>query len=125
MINSNKIHYKYHKTNTIHKGCFELELSKDAKSSLNPLAFIRIYNEINILEKSLYSILSAIQRGVIRYYDCTDGSEEVIINFCNRFPTFKYPYNIQTSITPPLNTIINYLLIITGLRVLYQRMNGW
>lgn len=44
------------------------------------------------------SILPAIQRGIIAYNDCTDGSEEIILDFCAKYPTFipaKYPHHIQ------------------------------
>ena len=42
--------------------------------------------------------MPAIQRGVIAYNDCTDGSEEIILEFCAKFPTFipaKYPHSVQ------------------------------
>ena len=44
------------------------------------------------------SILPAIQRGIIAYNDCTDGSEEIILDFCAKYPTFipaKYPHHIE------------------------------
>lgn len=44
------------------------------------------------------SILPAIQRGIIAYNDCTDGSEEIILDFCAKYPTFipaKYPHSVQ------------------------------
>ncbi|BEG56914.1 hypothetical protein NHP21005_06020 [Helicobacter sp. NHP21005] len=56
-------------------------------------------NEIATLEACLSSILSAIQRGVIGYNDCDDGSAEYILEFCQKFPTFipvAYPYEIVT-----------------------------
>ncbi len=43
-------------------------------------------------------MLPAIQRGVIGYNDCDDGSAEVILDFCQKFPTFipiAYPYKIM------------------------------
>ncbi|MBD5165985.1 beta-1,4-N-acetylgalactosaminyltransferase, partial [Helicobacter sp.] len=46
---------------------------------------------------SLDSILPAIQRGVIGYNDCDDGSEEIILEFCKSYPSFipiKYPHNV-------------------------------
>lgn len=46
----------------------------------------------------MYSILPAIQRGVIGYNDCDDGSEEIILEFCEKFPSFipvKYPHYID------------------------------
>ncbi|EAL6767570.1 beta-1,4-N-acetylgalactosaminyltransferase, partial [Campylobacter jejuni] len=82
-----------------HKGYFNYdEKSKDPKSPLNPWAFIRVKNEAITLKASLESILPAIQRGVIGYNDCTDGSEEIILEFCKQYPSFipiKYPYEIQ------------------------------
>lgn len=44
------------------------------------------------------SILPAIQRGVIAYNDCTDGSEDIILEFCKAYPSFipaKYPHKVQ------------------------------
>lgn len=82
-----------------HKGFFDFdENSKDPKSPLNPWAYIRVKNEAITLRASLESILPAIQRGVIGYNDCTDGSEEIILEFCKQYPSFipiKYPYEIQ------------------------------
>ncbi|MCV3453688.1 hypothetical protein L8W55_02650 [Campylobacter sp. FU_520] len=82
-----------------HEGFFSFDLeSKNPKSSLNPWAYIRVKNEAITLRASLESILPAIQRGVIGYNDCTDGSEEIILEFCKQYPTFipiKYPYNVD------------------------------
>ncbi|WP_233704461.1 beta-1,4-N-acetylgalactosamyltransferase [Helicobacter cynogastricus] len=82
-----------------HKGYFNYDLdSLDPKSPLNPWAFIRVKNEIYTLEESLHSILPAIQRGVIGYNDCDDGSAEVILKFCQQFPSFipvAYPYKVS------------------------------
>lgn len=50
------------------------------------------------MEASLYSLLPAIQRGVIGYNDCDDGSEGIILDFCAKFPSFipvKYPYSVE------------------------------
>ncbi|WP_348518249.1 beta-1,4-N-acetylgalactosaminyltransferase [Campylobacter sp. CCS1377] len=85
--------------NSKHKGFFDFDSkSKDPKSPLNPWAFIRVKNEAITLRASLESILPAIQRGVIGYNDCTDGSEEIILEFCKQYPSFipiKYPYEVQ------------------------------
>ncbi|AJD05248.1 beta-1,4-N-acetylgalactosaminyltransferase [Campylobacter lari] len=85
--------------NAKHKGFFDFDpKSKDPKSPLNPWAFIRVKNEAITLRASLESILPAIQRGVIGYNDCTDGSEEIILEFCKQYPSFipvKYPYEVQ------------------------------
>ncbi|WP_410002920.1 glycosyltransferase [Campylobacter volucris] len=82
-----------------HNGYFDFDPnSKDIKSPLNPWAFIRVKNEAITLRASLESILPAIQRGVIGYNDCTDGSEEIILEFCKQYPSFipiKYPYEVQ------------------------------
>ncbi|EAJ2878828.1 hypothetical protein A0X34_01940 [Campylobacter coli] len=82
-----------------HQGFFDCDPnSKDTKSPLNPWAYIRVKNEAITLRASLESILPAIQRGVIGYNDCTDGSEEIILEFCKQYPSFipvKYPYKIQ------------------------------
>ncbi|MCR6580107.1 beta-1,4-N-acetylgalactosaminyltransferase [Campylobacter insulaenigrae] len=82
-----------------HKGYFDFDIkSKYHKSPLNPWAFIRVKNEAITLRASLESMLPAIQRGIIAYNDCTDGSEEIILEFCKQYPSFipkKYPYEIQ------------------------------
>ncbi|WP_158650373.1 beta-1,4-N-acetylgalactosaminyltransferase [Helicobacter felis] len=82
-----------------HHGYFEYdEESKDPASPLNPWAFIRVCNEIYTLEECLHSMLPAIQRGVIGYNDCDDGSAEVILDFCQKFPSFvpiAYPYKVS------------------------------
>ncbi len=47
---------------------------------------------------SLESIAPAIQRGVIAYHDCDDGSQEIILQFCRAHPgfiPFKYPYSVM------------------------------
>lgn len=82
-----------------HKGFFDFDKNaKDKYSPLNPWAFIRVKNEAITLRASLESILPAIQRGIIGYNDCNDGSEEIILEFCKQYPSFipkKYPYKIQ------------------------------
>ncbi|EDA0873306.1 acylneuraminate cytidylyltransferase [Campylobacter jejuni] len=85
--------------NEKHKGFFDFDPnSKDTKSPLNPWTFIRVKNEATTLRVSLESMLPAIQRGVIGYNDCTDGSEEIILEFCKQYPSFipvKYPHEVQ------------------------------
>ncbi|EOI6085311.1 hypothetical protein ACMU2B_001672, partial [Campylobacter jejuni] len=82
-----------------HKGFFDFdEKSKNPKSPLNPWAYIRVKNEALTLKASLKSILPAIQREIIGYNDCNDGSEEIILEFCKQYPSFipvKYPYEVQ------------------------------
>ncbi len=42
-------------------------------------------------------MLPAIKRGVIGYKDCTDSSEEIILEFCKKYPNFipaKYPHQV-------------------------------
>lgn len=86
-------------TQTTHKGYFDFDKNaKNPKSPLNPWAFIRVCNEAITLKACLTSILPAIQRGVIAYNDCTDGSEEIILEFCKKYPSFipaKYPHKVQ------------------------------
>ncbi|MDD6055322.1 MAG: hypothetical protein PUB96_02105 [Helicobacteraceae bacterium] len=86
--------------------------AKDENSPLNPWGFIRVKNEAKTLRGSLESILPAIQRGVIGYNDCTDGSEEIILDFCKKHPSFipaKYPHNVQITNPQKLeNTLYNY-----------------
>lgn len=59
---------------------------------------MRVCNEAITLKACLASILPAVQRGVIAYNDCTDGSEEIILEFCAKYPSFipaKYPHSVQ------------------------------
>lgn len=82
-----------------HLGFFNFDKnSSNPKSPLNPWAYVRVKNEARTLRASLDSILPAIQRGVIGYNDCDDGSEEIILEFCKTYPSFipaKYPYKVQ------------------------------
>lgn len=86
--------------------------AKNPKSPLNPWAFIRVKNEARTLKASLRSILPAIQRGIIAYNDCTDGSEDIILEFCAQNPNFiprKYPFEIQLeNPKTPQNMLHNY-----------------
>lgn len=90
---------KYAHTKVAHRGYFDIDSeSKNPKSPRNPWAYIRVKNEAHTLRASLYSILPAIQRGVIGYNDCDDGSEEIILEFCAAFPSFvpvKYPHSVD------------------------------
>ncbi len=92
--------------NPTHSGYFDYDVkSQNPKSPLNPWAFIRVKNEIVTLEESLFSMLPAIQRGVIGFNDCDDGSKEVILEFCKKFPTFipiSYPYEVMLKDCPSL-----------------------
>jgi beta-1,4-N-acetylgalactosaminyltransferase len=66
-----------------------------AGQPVEPYAFIRVCNEKPTLKCSLNSILPALQKGVIAYNDCTDGSEEIILDFCKNNPGFfsaKYDF---------------------------------
>lgn len=50
------------------------------------------------LRASLNSIVPAIQRGIIAYHECDDGSEEIILDFCRKNPGFiayHYPYQVR------------------------------
>ncbi|WP_367960366.1 beta-1,4-N-acetylgalactosaminyltransferase [Helicobacter acinonychis] len=89
-----------------HSGYFDYDQkSQNSKSPLNPWAFIRVKNEIPTLEESLFSMLPAIQRGVIGFNDCDDGSKEVILEFCKKFPSFipiSYPYEVIIKDCPSL-----------------------
>ncbi|WP_121065670.1 beta-1,4-N-acetylgalactosaminyltransferase [Helicobacter pylori] len=92
--------------NPTHSGYFDYDQkSQNPKSPLNPWAFIRVKNEIPTLEESLFSMLAAIQRGVIGFNDCNDGSKEVILEFCKKFPSFipiSYPYEVILKNCPSL-----------------------
>lgn len=101
-----------------HYGFFDFDSnSKNPKSPLNPWAYVRVKNEAKTLRASLDSILPAIQRGVIGYNDCDDGSEEIILEFCKQYPSFisvKYPYKViienPTQEENKLYSYCNYVL---------------
>ena len=88
------------------------------KTEVEPWAFIRVCNEIKTLSASLNSITPLFKRGVIGYNSCTDGSEEIILNFCKRHPNFiplKYEYEVypcsfgkRISTVPYENTLAAY-----------------
>ncbi len=86
-------------------------------SPQNPYAFIRVKNEEKTLRASLDSMLPAIKRGVIGYNDCTDSSEEIILEFCKKYPSFipaKYPHQVFLE-NPPhecnkLHSYYNFVL---------------
>ena len=86
--------------------------AQNPNSPLNPWGFIRVKNEAKTLRASLDSILPAIQRGIIAYNDCTDGSEKIILEFCAKNPNFiprKYPFEIQLeNPKTPKNMLHNY-----------------
>lgn len=68
------------------------------KISIRPWAFIRVKDERKMLLASLNSILPVIDRGVIAYNDCTDGSDEIIEDFCKKHKGFiplRYPYRVE------------------------------
>lgn len=92
--------------NPTHSGYFDYDKkSQNPKSPLNPWAFIRVKNEIVTLEESLFSMLPAVQRGVIGFNDCDDGSKEVVLEFCKKFPSFipiSYPYEVILKDCPSL-----------------------
>lgn len=66
-------------------------------SPIEPWAFIRVKNEIATLKMSLNNIATIFNKGVIGYNECTDGSKEIIQEFCHNNPSFiayEYPYRI-------------------------------
>lgn len=76
-----------------------LNLSSNSTTQLSSRcwAFIRAHNEITTIEASLNSLIPALDRGIIGYHSCTDGSEEVILRFCQQHPNFipfKYPFDV-------------------------------
>ncbi|WP_172402278.1 beta-1,4-N-acetylgalactosamyltransferase [Helicobacter sp. 13S00401-1] len=75
---------------------------RKVKKPIKPYAFIRVCNEIPTLKASLESIVF-LERGVIVYNDCTDGSEEVILEFCKKysdFKAYKYPHKVKRPYAP-------------------------
>lgn len=66
-------------------------------SSIEPWAFIRIKNERPTLRLFLSQMSLAFKKGIIAYNDCTDGSENIILRFCQNNPSFipyKYPFTV-------------------------------
>lgn len=64
---------------------------------IEPWAYIRVRNEAGTLRECLNSIVPVIKKGVIGYNDCTDGSEEIILEFCSKnsgFIPVKYPHTV-------------------------------
>lgn len=72
-------------------------LYKANSEKVNPWAYIRVKDEAITLKSCLNSIVPAISRGIIGYHDCSDGSEEIILEFCKRntgFISHKYEHEI-------------------------------
>ncbi|MDD2840109.1 MAG: hypothetical protein PHY80_03190 [Rickettsiales bacterium] len=70
---------------------------KRRKEPVKPYAFVRVMNEIETIDTCLKSILPAIDRGVIAFNDCNDGTEEYVIEFCKLhtgFIPYKYTYDV-------------------------------
>lgn len=68
------------------------------QKGVTPWAFIRVKNEEVTMLPSLESIRKVISNGVIAFNDCTDKSEEFILNFCQKNPgfiPFKYPFHVK------------------------------
>lgn len=65
---------------------------------VDPWAFIRVKDERPTLLASLNSLLPVISKGVIAYNDCSDGSDEIIEQFCLDNPgfiPFHYPHWVE------------------------------
>ncbi|WP_065237435.1 hypothetical protein [Gallibacterium genomosp. 3] len=75
-------------------------LLEASNAPVNPYAFIRVHNEIHTVKASLTSIEGVLTRGVIGYHDCTDGTEEFILEFCSRNKGF-IPHKYEYSVWPP------------------------
>lgn len=84
------------------KGIYRVSIEERRAESkratrVDPWAFIRVKNERRTLMASLNSILPVIRKGVIGYNECTDGSEEIIKDFCHKHPgfiPFNYPHHV-------------------------------
>lgn len=78
--------------------------------TIQPWAFIRVKNEIKTLRLSLKSILPVIQKGVIGFNRCTDGSKEFILDFCQKNPNFipfEYPHTVIPACDPRYQNLTN------------------
>ncbi|MBZ7979270.1 hypothetical protein AVBRAN12642_01325 [Campylobacter sp. RM12642] len=86
-----------------------LSLFNNDIKTINPYAFIRVYNEIETIEATLKTIVGGgITRGVLGYhldeFGKDDGTSEVIKQFCKNNPNFiafEYPYKV----IPPSKTM--------------------
>lgn len=57
------------------------------------VAWLRVRNEINFIERCLKSIQNVFDKYVITYNDCTDGTDSFLINYAKDKPNyFLYPY---------------------------------
>lgn len=74
------------------------EMANGRLSFVDPWAFVRVKDERKTLLASLNSILPVIKKGVIAYNDCTDGSDLIVKEFCERNPGFipyEYPFYVE------------------------------
>lgn len=68
-------------------------------TKVDPWALIRVKNEAATLEACLNSIKTVIHKGVIVYNDCTDGSDNIILQFCKENTGF-IPHKYEKTIKP-------------------------
>lgn len=86
--------------NWLYSKVFDIFAGSGVAKKVNPYAFIRVHNEIHTVKASLTSIEGILTRGVIGYHDCTDGTEEYILSFCQRNPGF-IPFKYNKPVWPP------------------------
>ncbi len=64
---------------------------------VDPWAFIRVHNEARTILQSLNSIKGIIHKGVIAFHGSTDGTEEIVYDFCKEnkgFIPYRYPHEV-------------------------------
>lgn len=74
---------------------------------VDPWAFIRVHNEIRTIKQALDSIVGVINKGVIAFHGCTDGTDGYVYDFCKKHPGFKaylYPYEVVPAGDPRYGT---------------------
>lgn len=76
---------------------WERDIFSNYPPPVKPWAFMRVHNEIKMIQKSLPNITQVIHRGVIATHGSTDGTDEYIEDFCRKnknFIFYRYPYEV-------------------------------
>lgn len=74
--------------------------SRAVGDCVDPWAFIKAGNHISTIDASLKSMVPVIKQGIIAFNDCTDGTEEYVMDFCSDnkgFIAYKYPHYVYPS----------------------------
>lgn len=69
----------------------------NTQKAVEPWAFLRVHNELKMIQKSLPNIAQVIHKGVIATHGSTDGTDEYVKDFCKKnkgFIFYQYPYPV-------------------------------